>query len=512
MVNVKIGDLLQEDVQNDSKVIFENDSELTKRDSGKDLANLSNGSSIVLIASEDDLPPLIDGFRTLEFDKNYIFTEAGFYADKILLPAGWTGTCRKSFFNSTSLIYVGVDAMFNTLRLDGIIDSIADSTTEMGVKSTVTTSLAHGLLDGQFVNITDTLLVDDYSQQSLQVSNVTATTFDILIVFTATDTGLFNTGLDSAQFIDFGVVGNGINEFMIVEGIGDPNTSLIFTRFSAVNFILCVEILNAPTILFRDSVLGFIILGLVLLDCGASVETTSFVALDPGNPFVDGFDIAGASTKLIGVFKSLFTMTASTHHPVVISNSIIDADEILFQNSPDNNVADDYFDPVGIDETNPQVITINNGIRKNSQTIGSAFVNDNSVETDIAASNAFQDINFGTLIASASMERFVLSNAATGEFTYIGLKPLNSALTMSITIRKTVGSTEIYNIKFVIDKGVGFVDFPDNVILPFEVKTTNDSGPYECQAQLENGDIIKPQIEGVGTSDNIVVNSASINF
>ncbi len=121
-------------------------------------------------------------------------------------------------------------------------------------------------------------------------------------------------------------------------------------------------------------------------------------------------------------------------------------------------------------------------------------------------------MDFGVLTPSASMERFVLSNAVTGEFTYTGLKPLNSSLSMSITIRKTTGSTQVYNIKFVIDKGSGFVDFTDNIVLPFEVKTTNDSGPYECQAQLENGDIIKPMISGVGTTDDIIIDSASINF
>lgn len=511
MVNVKLGGLLQEDIQNASKVIFENDSELTKRDSGIDLANLSNGSSIVLIASEDDLPPLIDGFRTLEFDKNYIFTEAAFYMDKILFPAGWTGSFRKSFFNSTSLIYLGTGPMFNTLLIDGIIDSIADSTINPGVKSTVTTSVAHGLLDGQFVNITDTNIVTAYSQQSLQVSNVTATTFDIEIVFSIGDTGLFNTGSGSIQFIDFGIIGNGSNSFMISKLTGDPNTSVIFTRFSAVGFFICGEIFNAPNVLFHDCIFAFILVGLALSDCGAVIETTGFIALDSGTGGL-GLDITGSTTKLIGVFNTLFTMTASNQFPVFISNTIIDADELLFQNSPDNNVTDEYFDTVGLDETDPQVITINNGIRKNSQTIGSAFVNGNTVQTSIAISDAFQDIDFGTLTISASMERYILSNAVTGEFTYIGLKPINSPLSMSITIRKVSGSTQIYNIKFVIDKGAGFVDFADNIILPFEVKTTNDSGPYECQAQLENGDIIKPQISGIGTADAIIVDSASINF
>jgi len=75
MVDVTIGDLLEEAIANDSKIIFENDSGETKRDTALALANLSNGSATVLVTSESDLPPLINGFRTLEIDKNYPITE-----------------------------------------------------------------------------------------------------------------------------------------------------------------------------------------------------------------------------------------------------------------------------------------------------------------------------------------------------------------------------------------------------------------------------------------------------
>jgi hypothetical protein len=165
-----------------------------------------------------------------------------------------------------------------------------------------------------------------------------------------------------------------------------------------------------------------------------------------------------------------------------------------------------------LDQTDIKVDADKNPDSPNSQTIGAAFVNANAVVTTIALMDTFQDLDFGALTASASMERFLLTNAVNGEFTYIGLKSIKVPLTMSITIRKVGGATAVYDIKFVIDKGSGFVDFADNVILPFEVKTENDNGGYECQAALDTGDIIKPQIEGVGTTDSVIADSVSIDF
>lgn len=516
MVNVEIGELLQEDIANASKIIFENDTGLTKRDDAIDVGNLSNGSAVVLISSEADLPPLIDGFRTLEQDKNYIFTEPGFFSDPILIPAGWLGRIQKSFINTNAVTYIGTSPMFSTLNIDGTILSVADSGTEPGVKSTVTTSAPHGLLDGQFVNITGTLVVPAYSQSRLQVSNVTASTFDIEIVFTVTDTGLFNTGYDSIQFIDFSAENGSTANFMDLTSSQSLFSNILFTRFAEAGFLSPGIIRKAPILSSTSSAFAFITDGLTIEDCvSGAFQTTIFTSLSPAFTTSKGLIITGAGTKRVLTDNCTFQALGADQRPVRVDGATITAaDEILFENSPDNNAADEYFDTSagGLDETDPQVISTNNGIRKDSQTIGAAFINGNAVVTTIALSDTFQDIDFGALIASASLERFTLSNTATGEFTYIGLKPLNSPLSMSLTIRKVGGATAVYDVKFVIDKGAGFVDFADNIILPYEVKTTNSSGTYECQAQLENGDIIKPQIEGVGTSDDIIADSVSINF
>jgi len=465
------------------------------------------GSAMVFVASEADLPPVgPDGFITLDYDKNYMFTEPGFYTTPILFPANWTGSIRKTFVTADIIAYIGTGKMFQTLNLEGVIDSITDAGSGA---ITLVISAPHGMLNGQFLNITGTT---SYNQTRLAVSNVTANTLDVQIAFVADESGDFNTGYRSIQFIDFGIGGAGTADFMDLTSSGDPTSSILFTRFAAVGFLSPGILRKTTNLVARDSIFGIITTGLELQDTTtAIIETTNFISLSP-IPGVIALNISGAATKRVGVTNSSFNMTDVTQLPVRIDPAIVAALEITFTNSPDNDITTDYFDQTGLTETNPQVNADNNGVRKNSQTIGSAFINGNAVQTTIAAANTFQDINFGALIPSASIERFVLSNVVNAEFTYIGLKPLNSPLSMSLTIRKVGGATAIYDVKFVIDKGAGFVDFTDNIILPFEVKTANSSATYECQAQLENGDKIKPQISGIGTSDDIVADSVSINF
>ena len=105
VLGVTIGTLQPEDVLFDSKTMHENDLGITKQDIAGNIANLSNGSAVTLIRSQDDLT-LINGFRQLEIDKNPRFIEPGFYTDPILIPAGWTGIFTKSFFNSKVACFI----------------------------------------------------------------------------------------------------------------------------------------------------------------------------------------------------------------------------------------------------------------------------------------------------------------------------------------------------------------------------------------------------------------------
>jgi len=113
------------------------------------------GSSVNIIESESDLPAVTNGFHQLAPLESYIFVKQGItIASPILLPAGYIGYLENTFLDANGVSYINgvTSSLINTLNLEGPITAFADSTTESGTKITVT-STAHGILDGQFVNI-----------------------------------------------------------------------------------------------------------------------------------------------------------------------------------------------------------------------------------------------------------------------------------------------------------------------------------------------------------------------
>ena len=442
-MSIEIGQLLQEDIANASKIIFENGSGLTRRDDALSLANLSNGSATVLIASEADLPAVgADGFRTLEYDKNYIFTEPGIFTDNIAIPADWIGTIRKSFLTSESLTYTGGGFMFQTLLLGGAITAVADA----GGGAITVTSATHGLIDGEFINITGTT---NYNQTRLAVSNVTLNTFDVQIAFVADETGDFDTGYRSIQFIDFAVVNGATAFFMDLESSGDVTSSILFTRFAGAGFLGPGKLRNSQNLVTRDSVFAFLSEGLVLQDTVAAIlETTNFASLSPAFPTAIALAIEGTATKRIGIINSTFNMTAVGQIPVRIEPTITTADEIKFDTSPDNSVATDYFDPTGLDETDPQVIAIDNGTRKNSQTISeSSTVGILEVDGSGNIDVPIVDITpvSGDWSEDPATEGFSV-DTTTGIVTCVGLKPISVMVKYSLSAAQSSGSAQTVEI------------------------------------------------------------------
>jgi len=435
-------------VLNDSFIAFANAVGLTNNVAALILANLSNGSASVLITQESDLPPFIDGFRTLEQNKNYIFTEPATFTNPILIPAGWTGSIRTSFFTPDSISYTGTGSFFSTLDIDGIINSIADAG---GGFITVTTSASHGLLDNQFVNITGTVVETDYIQSRLQISNVTATTFDVELPFTATDTGLFNTGHGSLMFTDFSVTNPFTADFVDLtssEGIG---SSLIFIRCGTAGFVSPGTIRKTQNLLTNACIFGFIIEGLIIENVvAANFTTTNFLSLNPAIASAIGLEIRGVGTKKISVVNCSFDMTNSFQEPVRIDPDVTNADEIIFSRSPDNLVADDYFDTAagGLDQTNPQVIADNNGTRPNSMTLAESssagiLVVDGSGEIDVP----IVDITpmAGDWVEDPTTETFSV-NTTDGIITYNGLNPITVMVKYSLSIAQTSGPAQTVEI------------------------------------------------------------------
>ena len=508
MVDVEIGELLEEDIQNDSKIPFENSTGLTKRDSAIELSNLANGPSTVLITTQDDLPPLVDGFRTLEINKNYIFTQPMTLTDPILFPAGWNGFITKTFFTSQQIFYAGgPDPLFNTRDETGNIISISDSITEPGIKSTVTTSSPHVLINDRFVNITGT---SDpiYSKQSLKVTNITATTFDINVIFTSTDTGLFDSGYGAIQFRDFGVVNAATAAFMALVSSNSPTSSILFERFAIGGFLSPGFIVNARVISSSNAIFSTIFNGLMLQDCIAgSFTTTKFQALAP-TPGIPLVTIIGSNTKRLGFVNCEFVAMDSTQVPVEINSDVTNADELLFQGSPDNGVATNYFDLGGLDQTNPQVIAKNNGDREDS--MSSAQVGFTNVATPIIVTIATQDIPIiigGSQFTSNNLERATAT--AAGQITNTTKRTQKYQITFSGLIEKTGGGST--DIGLLLIKN-GNLTLADTFNIPHSVNTgiiqISATRSFEI-AENDTIDIAVVNFSGTGT---IAVSQANISY
>lgn len=464
------------------------------------------GQSTVYVASEADLPPIgTDGFRTLEYGKNYIYTEPGFFTDTVLIPADWIGSIKKSFITSGDITYIGSSIMFRTLNKRGTITSIADA----GASAiTITTALSHNLINGQFINISGTT---SYNQTRLAVSNVTATTFDVQIAFAFDETGDFDSGYRTIQFIDFAALNGATGVFMELDSSGDVTSSLLFTRFAETGFITPGIIRRAPNLVSRDSVFGFLSQGLVLDDIVAAIiETTNFASLSDTFAGATGLIITGSNTKRIGVINSTFNMTAATQLPVFIESAITNADEIIFQNSPDNLVATDYFDTSGLDETDPQVIAINNGTRKNSQTIAeSSTVGILEVDGSGGIDVPIVDITpaSGDWTEDPATEGFTV-DTTTGIVTCIGLRPVSVMIKYSASAAQTSGSAQTVELSLhingivqtksqiiIVTSGVGnfipgvynggnFVLSPGDTLQLFKNNTTNTNNTDITNATL----------------------------
>ncbi len=340
---------------------------------------LVDGPTVKYINTVDDLPPLVGGFRLLEQNTVYQINDEIFLSDEFMVPAGWNGVFRSSHNPRNAIIYLGSNSLFNTLNIDGTITSFADSTTSPGVKTTVTTSTPHGLNNGDTVNITGVPTETGYNNRRLIISNVTASTYDIEIVFTSTDTGLFDTGylgiqLRGISFFD----GTGTGTLFDISAIQDPESIFAFENLGVFGFSSLGIIRNAPTISSTRGFLLFINSGLIIENCDTcGITDSNFTNINPASTTSINLTITGAATRDIVLGDVKFNVAHPDQRPFRIDPSVNNADAITIQTCPDNGVATDYFDTSsgGLDQTNKQIVTFNNGKRANSSDLAEAMSN-----------------------------------------------------------------------------------------------------------------------------------------
>lgn len=459
---------------------------------------LVDGLTVKYIHSLSDFPAPISGVIKLEQDTVYVIAAEIFISDDILIPAGWNGHMRSTHTPKNSLIYLGSNSLINTLNIDGIILSIADSGTNPGVKSTVTTSIAHGLSDGDTINITGTLVETIYTQPRLVISNVTASTFDVDIVFTATDTGLFDTGYLGIQLPRMSFLDSGFGTLFNVSATPVPESIFVWDNIAALNFKSLGTIRNAPNINMLSSLASFIDNGLTLENCTNMVLfNSSFSNIDIANTTSKCVTLTGDKTKVVIVNLSKLNVANPAQHPIRIDPSIIIPNAIEIINSPDNNVAVDYFDVSlgGLTQKDNQVNAFGNGIRADSKNIASVKVISNGTATNADAT--FSSFNLdGNAELGVVTERWELVDSSTGRVRYIGTRPFSGMLSAILNVDST---NQDYSVTFEknstpIDEETGII----NIAKPTQISLIAD-------ITAVNGDEFEPQVRTSSGTNTITV-------
>jgi len=167
------------------------------------------------------------------------------------------------------------------------------------------------------------------------------------------------------------------------------------------------------------------------------------------------------------------------------------------------------WNTAGIDQTDPRVLAHDNPGHADSESIASAFVNNNSAVTTIATSNTFNDIDFGTLIEGSNTERFQLIDTGNGTIEYMGNAPFSGFINFDFTGVSSGGAVE-FRFRFQVDTGAGFVDLADPVEALVEVGGTASSVSKHIPLSLVKGDKVKPEVTRNSGTSTIIISYATI--
>jgi len=166
------------------------------------------------------------------------------------------------------------------------------------------------------------------------------------------------------------------------------------------------------------------------------------------------------------------------------------------------------FNTDSLTETDPRMRVVANAGIPDSQVIASGAMNANANSTTVTDS-IYAAIDVTGTTENTATQRFVLTDAAAGEFTYIGQEDLASELTAVISATKT-GSTANY--RFAISVNGAVPVFASASYAPMEVKTDKISTTLLKPVNVVTDDTIQIMVAGDGTGDDITITDLSMEI
>lgn len=522
MVNVKYSELPLKTVKSASIVPFEAavgepDVGETGQSTAMDVADLGAGSATLTVTSEADLPPPVSGFIPISGRIRINFVERFTITNPFLLEAG-AEILLDTPFGTGNVITADLtpgDTLFNTRNISGNINSFNDSDTEPGVKIKVSTSVAHGLPNGAFVNIFNVQTdPNTYERLGAEISNVTSTTFDIEGVVALADIADFDTGIVSFD-----------NRVIFFDGTGFPGTLTAFDLewaadpgFAAASFTLksaIANFLNIGTIKPRFAVIENSSLtlnnsGLVITD--AEVVRVAVTSVSSASPVGTGTAITVGGTNLVKmtVVDYVPNLSSVSEFPIRINGDIPTDAAVKIRDSGGSGIPTDYFDTSsgGLDQTDPRVIAKGNGTRADSMSkIQVGFTN---IATPIVVVIDTQDVPIiigGTQYLVDNAER--ATGDIAGQVTNLTKKTKNYPITFSGLIEKVGGGTTDIGILLIKNGSLTLLD-------TFEIPHSVNTGVIQISAtrdfELAENDTLDIAVVNFDGISSISVSQANLSY
>lgn len=169
---------------------------------------------------------------------------------------------------------------------------------------------------------------------------------------------------------------------------------------------------------------------------------------------------------------------------------------------------------VSLDQSDPRVKGAANAGTPRSENIACAHVNDNSTANGAIVNNTFTDMVFGTagagLLASSTMERWILKDELNGTFEYIGLESFQGSITFDFTVISSTEEDFRFKWQKSTDGGSSFSNLDDDVEAVANLKDAGDNITKTFPLKASSGDQIKPQITRNAGSATITTTYATI--
>lgn len=251
--------------------------------------------------------------------------------------------------------------------------------------------------------------------------------------------------------------------------------------------------------------------------------TAHVVATDAGVSFeFDGLVFTG--DEATGSFASdVLTVTTSSSVPSTAGSLVLDTDLSIEYDGGNNayNISGLTFQVNGVfgstragtwstrglDQKDPRVIAFRNVNQADSKYIVCGFVNNNAA-TIVFTDTNYTDFNMAGFVASSTIERWKLLNAANSTFVYTGNEPFDGSVNFTISVKKTGAGASDYNFKWVksTNDGGDFFNLDDNVETTIELSQTDSNATaLIVPLSVSKGDQIKPQIQSVGGSSTVTI-------